>query len=326
MTDDPDPYGDLPYVERLPVLGVPTVFASDDAAVTAAIRAAYGHWRPYAVSDPAAPDDRADPVVRIAVRPGSRAHAGGTGPALRVTAPGRLVLRAAGVAGWADAARGVSIAVVAPSVVAQGDRFLDEVLEPLTLFLLGHRDRQPIHAAAIVRGDTAILLAGPSGAGKSTLTYAASRHGFSVLADEPVYVQLRPRLRVWGRRARLHLPPEARQLFPELMGIEPMRLPTGKTKLVIDAGEGPRSAERACLCVLRRDPDRVARLEPLATEAAVLALTASLDPGYDLFAATIGERVRRVAEGGAWSLAVSPDPRDALPLLHEVAAAMEPVP
>lgn len=306
---------------RLPVLGVRTLFVSEDPAAIAAIRDAYGAWSAY--DDIDSPLDGEDPVVRIEVRAGPDVPEPGPGPAHRLPEPTRLVVAAPGVAGEADAARGTSHAVIAGEVLGDRERLVHEVLDPLTLFLLGRRDRQPVHAAAIVRGGTALLLAGPSGTGKSTLTYAASRHGFSVLADEPVYVQLRPRLRVWGRRPRVHLPPDARMLFPELAAVEPRPLPTGKTKLVLDLDEGPRCADRAVLCLLSRQPGGSAGIETVDPEAAVRTLTARLDPGFDLFADSIGERIARVAAAGAWVVHLTDDPRDALPLLDDVVAAAE---
>jgi hypothetical protein len=165
----------------------------------------------------------------------------------------------------------------------------------------------------------AILLAGPSGAGKSTLAYAAVRDGFAVLADEPVYVQMRPGLRVWGRRGRLHLATDAVDHFPELAALSPRRLVTGKTKIVVDGSPHVPYAERAVLCLIDTEPAPRAGLERLAPEQAVTALTASHDPGYALFADTIRARIVRVAEGGAWRLRRTRDPADVIPLLRGLA-------
>lgn len=318
MTDPLETRAGTDGMIRLPVLGVRTRFASEDGDAIAAIREAYGSWSRYAHL--AGPPDGEEPVVRIEVRPRADAPEPGPGPEHRLPEATRLVVAAPGIAGEADAARGTSHAVIAGDVLRDRERFVHEVLDPLTLFLLGRRDRQPVHAAGIVRSGTALLLAGPSGTGKSTLTYAASRHGFSVLADEPVYVQLRPQLRVWGRRPRVHLPPDARMLFPELAAVEPRRLPTGKTKLVLDLDDGPRCADRAVLCLLTRQPGGSAGIEAVDPESAIRTLTARLDPGFDLFADSIGERIARVAAGGAWVVRLTDDPRDALPLLDDIAA------
>lgn len=312
------------YEERLPVLGVWTTFLADDPNVADAVRVAYGDWSAYAhlAEAPTARGVR-EPVVRIEVdSAGAPAHPE-TAAALLLPTPTHMVIATPDAAGFANAKRGESEAVIRPELAADPERLLTQVIDPLTLFLLCRRDRQPVHAAAIVRGGVAIVLAGPSGVGKSTLTYAASRHGFTVLADEPVYVQLEPRLRVWGRRARVHLTPDTERFFPEIRSEQPRRLGTGKIKRVMDTGDGPRCADRACLCVVRRGPTGGPRLEPLDVGSAVRILTERLDPGFDLYADTIGERIAAVAEGGAWTLTLSNDPYAAIPLLDRVAAIQE---
>jgi hypothetical protein len=63
-------------------------------------------------------------------------------------------------------------------------------------------------------------------------------------------------------------------------------------------------------------------LERVTTGEAVERLARDLDPGFDLYADTIGERVRKVAERGAWRLSLGDSPIDAIPLLEEVEAAL----
>lgn len=346
----------FPHVVRLPVLGVETTFATNASEVLELVKEAWGRWEALR----GVPDlvSSSDAVVRIMVgsrRSGTDVHAPaddrsdrprapsappdaevGSWPRAWVTNAHTMRVDGAGGSGVADSRRLESLAHVTPELVSRRDEFVEGWLEPLTLFLLGALDRQPLHAAAVLGSPqfpgteheaagakpTALLLAGPSGAGKSTLTYAAWRSGrFAVLADEPVYVQLEPRVRVWGRRARIHLSVDARAWFPELHGVAPARLPTGKTKIVVDAaGEPSPYAERAGLCLLARGSGDRPRLEPVTVERAVAELTAILDPGYDLFRDTIGERVARVAEGGAWRLCLTDDPGAALPLLEEAVA------
>ena len=48
----------------------------------------------------------------------------------------------------------------------------------------------PLHAAAVVAGDHTLLLTGASGTGKSTMSYACAAAGFSVLAEDTVFVDL----------------------------------------------------------------------------------------------------------------------------------------
>ncbi len=316
-----------PFEVRLPVLGIMTTFASDSAAVRDAIAEAYGRWSELPASVVTDSATRVCVLVNDASagRPEAADPAvpaeGAWAPRYRIDADGRLVVDADGAIGLADAARNESVAYVSRALAHEPTAVVEHVVEPLTLFLLGVQDRQPLHAGAIARGGVGLLLAGPSGSGKSSLAYAARRAGFDTLADEPVYIQSRSELRVWGRRDRLHLPVESREHFPELRDLEPQPLPTGKRKIVIpETGGAVRYTETAGICLLVRDEHSAPDLEAMAVDAVVEALTRELDPGYDLFGATIGESIARVAEGGAWALRWSGGPQRAIPLLERAIA------
>lgn len=311
-----------PHVIELPVLGVTTTFSTNAPELLEVVRETYGAWDTIAgIGDLAS---RSTASVRIVLDDHLALSRKLSGYSHRVPDTTRLIVISDGGVGVADTLRLESIGYVTSSLLSRRSELIDGLLEPLTLFLLGAEDRQPIHAAGVARGDVGILLEGPSGTGKSTLAYAASHTGFSVLADEPVYVQLRPRLRVWGRSPRIHLPVEARSYFPELRDIAPARLPSGKTKIVIRPEQWePRSATRIGICLLRRGGGGAASLERVPPGRVVSALLDRLEPGYDIYADSIPERIAAVAENGAWSLTLGPDPHDALPLLDEVAAALE---
>jgi hypothetical protein len=334
MSHHPDRDVPCPFAVRLPVLGVTTTFLTNAREVQDLVERVYGAWAE--LDDVPGLVSPSDATVRIVVDgPAGRAAAASASAAEgaadpypsfrhRVIDVRYLRVEAPGGEGSADALLGRSIARVDAALVATGAPFVEGMLEPLTLFLLGALDRQPVHASAVVRDGTAILLAGPSGAGKSTLAHAARQAGFAPLADEPVYVQLDPRLRVWGRRSRLHLAAEARAHFPGLHEVEPVRLATGKTKVVVPGGAGdPRWAERAGICVLRRGGAERTELRRMTPAEVVIELTERLDPGFDVYTDTIGERIARIAERGAWSLHWSGGPEGALPLLDRVAAALE---
>src|SRR5690606_18579049 len=140
--------------------------------------------------------------------------------------------------------------------------------------------------------DAVLLLAGPSGAGKSTLAYAAARAGLGVLAEDVVYVQRAPRLRVWGGSPFLHLSAESVRFFPELATAGTVQLANGKTKIVIDLGQSGRSvrpsADRAGVCLLRRGgvSESAPVLRALSPEEVASALGAGIEPGFDLFTDT----------------------------------------
>lgn len=312
--------GEWPYRIELPVLGVPVDFGTDSAAALGAIRAAYEGWL-------SVPD-----AVRSSVRPGPRvglfaADARVPGPSEplapdhRLPAPHRLVVASPLVHGVADTRRLAAIGYVAERLLSRPAELAEGVLDPLTLFLVGACDRQPLHAAAVARDGVAILLEGPSGTGKSTLTYAASRLGFRPLADEAVYVQVDPVLRIWGRRARIHLRPEARAHFAELADAAAVEVAPGKARVVVPPSErDPRFAERAGICLLERGSR--ASLERASPERVRDTVARHMSAGFDLYAASVPERARRIAERGAWVLTLSDDPAAGAALLEDVAAEL----
>lgn len=242
------------------------------------------------------------------------------GPCARVEVSGsRLHLRCDGVSGVADAVRGRARVRVADSVLADEAFLGRNVLDTLLLFLVTARDRQPVHAAGVLLGGGAWVLAAASGTGKSTLAFAAHRAGLTVLSDDAVYLQTRPRLRVWGLRRPVALPADAAAFFPELRGLTPLRRPDGREKVLAPLGgavpAGGWSAPPAGLCLLTRDGGSTGGAERLDPEAAVAALVSSLQPGFDRFAATLGAPLLALARRGAWRLALPPDPSAAVRLL-----------
>jgi hypothetical protein len=198
----------------------------------------------------------------------------------------------------------------------------------LTFFLVSFEDRAPFHAAALRRGATALLLAGPSGMGKSTLAYAASRRGAGLFAEDYVWVQQRPRFRLWGRPRGFHLPVEAARFFPELAGRAPAILANGKAKIAVPVPRPGRAeaawVDRAAVCVLGRARG-APRLSRLTARATARLLAAEMTAGFDIFADVVGPLVRHCCRHGGWKLWLSRDPREAVPLvqrlLEEVAEA-----
>ena len=300
----------------LPVLGLSLRVESNSPRVIAAAREAFG--APYD-DEPARPDAR----IRINVRPG---RAGDAGPVSHGVPRGELLLLSSGGChGYADTLLGEAVAEVGEGLVDDREHFRCGVLEALALFMLARRDRDPLHAAAVVRGGTALLLAAPSGVGKSTLVYAAARAGLQVLSEDAVFLQLDP-FRVWGMPRFIHLTPASVRFFPELEGVRPKLLANGKTKLALDLRERAPAApalvaERAGVCLLARgDEPGIARL---GADEVVEALTAAPEPGFDLYARSVGARIRHAAAAGAWRMTLPPHPSDAVPLLHRMLDALE---
>ena len=291
----------------LVLMDIPTRFEADRPELLDAALATCAAW-PRADR---ARSDAGSAGIRIALRLGNGEVAGGA-PEVRV-AGGRLVLEGPGVRGEADAGRREAVCTVPPQLLADPGRLAAEVVDTLVLFLLTRAGRVPLHAAGVVVGDTAVVLAGRSGSGKSTLALAALRAGLRVLSDDALYVQLEPALRVWGFPRPIHLLPDA-AADPD--GV--LRLRGGRWKVAVPPGEwaGEPVAERAVLCLLERG--RAVALEPIAADAAVEAVAASLEPGFDHFRAEVSAAARALAARAAWRLTLSPDPAEAIAVLRGV--------
>jgi hypothetical protein len=198
------------------------------------------------------------------------------------------------------------------------------LLEAATLFLLTQLDRIPFHAAGLVRGDAALLLAGRSGVGKSTLAWAAlqSDAGFSMLAEDCVYIQTEPESRIWGWPGFFHLAPEAAAFFDEIRAHEPFIMASGKRKIALEARDNTSSLAKrhwvgtATVCLIERSGGPP-RLEPLDSHEAECRLFTAIEEGFDLFADRLPAAVHPFLVPHAWRLDPGPDPARAVPLLLE---------
>jgi hypothetical protein len=240
----------------------------------------------------------------------------------------RTIITTAGSIALTDPARARADAWVTDAFVADAAHFRYGLLEALTLALLTHGDRMPLHAAALARGGRAVLLAGPSGVGKSTRTWTAARAGWAVLAEDVVYVQTRPALRVWGLPGHLHLPPDVAARHPELRSTPAVRLANGKTKVAIDAGEMGAlpplpSSDDVVVCVLTRAGGEPS-LERLSAEEAARLLEND-EGGFDVFATSIRPALVELTRGGGWRLNLGDDPLAALPLIERALESAQPL-
>jgi hypothetical protein len=190
----------------------------------------------------------------------------------------------------------------------------------MVLVLAGTRDRIPLHGAMIARGSRAVILAGPTGRGKSTVAYQALRRGWQVLADDGVYIQSTPTLRVWARPSALLLPDDAPRRFPELQGQEPTRQASGKLKIPVSTGltAPPEPVIHPLVCVLERG--RTARLDRLSAEELVSALGSDREAGLAPYGTEPARVARMLADPGGWRLTLSDDPNDAVTLLEGIVA------
>jgi hypothetical protein len=314
-------YRDVPLRHRttIPVLGIPVHFLSNAPAVIALCEEAFGGWRtldgvPELVEGP-------EVTVRLAVHPGAEGEAEHAEIFYRHIGNHRILIGSQGSVAFSDPMARTGVGYFTPQLVADRQQFRYAFLEALTLSILTRQDRQPFHAAAIVRDGAAVVISGPSGTGKSTLAYAAARAGMHVLGEDTVYLQSDPRFRVWGLPGYLHVPLDAAGRFPELRGAVPTLLANGKMKLAVDLrarGALPELpvVERAVLCLLRRgEGTRLVVLEP---EGAADELMRSVEPGFDLFADTIRGPIVQLGSQGVWRLELAEDPMEALPLLDRL--------
>jgi hypothetical protein len=306
----------------VPILGIPVTFETNDDAVLLAIADAFSAWHIVEHVPQLLSEERVS--IRITLEAESEGNAAHAPVTYRIPDDERVIISTPGSLAIADIARRNAVAWVSRALLSDSAHFRYCMLESMTLAVLTRLDRQPVHAAALTRQNTGLLLAGPSGTGKSTLMYAAAKHGFKVLAEDMVYVQLRPRLRVWGLPGHIHLLASARRHFPELQEKLPTLLANGKRKIAIsvrslDALPEMPVAPRAGLCIVTRSGAGPS-LETLSGETLEEIMTDKLEPGFDLFADTIGEAIHALARYGGWRLNLGNDPRDALPLLEEMVA------
>jgi len=347
-----DPLGHTAPLDQrasFPLLGLPLEIRSNSAAVIAAAERSFGHWRqleaqliaptdplivnivvhpPTIGSQPAAVDHRQlklstqDPVLEPFVAAQGKLREGSELKAQFIQRVHGDCFIASSGANLLTARmdHGQALGFVTPALLVDDVHFRYHVLECLALLLASWRDRTPIHAAAVMHSGRAALLVGPSAIGKSTLCYACARAGFSLLAEDVVYVSLRDRPRLWGNPWRIHLLPDAPRLFPELADLSPRMLANGKRKLAIDvAGLGRAQphchADSAVVCLVRRSHGQPSALAPIDPRAAVVALSRDLEAGFDLHSGA-----RAVAEAltqcGAYQLDLGDDLEGAVELLR----------
>jgi len=304
-----------PWHVAINVLGVPVEFASNSESMRNAIRSSFGRWS-HCRRDPNAPQVRARFYVH------DRTEGAGRGAVTyRMPDDRRVLIHTPGSLALCDPDRAEIVAYVSPDLLEDRDHFRYTMLEAATFAVVTRFDRQPFHAAALVRGDAVLLLHGPSGAGKSTLSYAALRSGIRILAEDMVYLQARPRLRVWGAPSAVHLPVEARSLFPELASLHTVLLANGKEKIAVPIAAEHAAAtipyERAGLCMIAGRTHEPT-LERVTRDDVIAAVAQQREDGFDLFEETIRAPVAALAGAGGWKLTTSHDPAAALPLLHSM--------
>jgi hypothetical protein len=303
----------LDYGAVLPVLGVDTEFLTNSRDVLEVVEEAFGAWRRV---DRRMVKSGFRLTVNVVVTDGGESTDDHVPVQHFWLDAERLIAHSSGNVGITNPPLRESTAYVRRALIANRDQFRVAMLEALTFALLAQFDRHPLHAAAVARDNRAVLLVGESGAGKSTLAYLAARAGLSVLAEDHVWIQLEPALRVWGGAGRIRLDAESAQYFSELAPFSDTTTIGGKTKLSVEVSSPSLVADEAMVCLLSRGAS--ARLERVDAAEITAALSRNLAPGFDRSPERHERVVRTLAARGGWRLELSPSPHDALPLLEQM--------
>jgi hypothetical protein len=285
-------------VLRFAALGIPVAIIADDSALLSAATANFAGL----VSSP----DAADPAIVIRLHWNEFATAG-VGFAVSVEGS-CLTIEGEGILGRADALARTAECSISRAFGADREA-LAEIGETLLLFLLTRAGRIPIHASAIMIGDTALLLAGSSGSGKSSLALAALRQGLEVLSEDTVYVELGPAVKIWSWPGAIHvLPADAPA------GGFATRIRGGRTKSAVPRAAGRAFAESAALVAIV--PGAKLDLQP-AQRVELVARLSPTEPGFALLRPEIGLALAALAAEGGWRLTLNSNADQAISLLRE---------
>jgi hypothetical protein len=138
---------------------------------------------------------------------------------------------------------------------------------PALAMLVGSRGYFAIHASGVALNGIGVALHGPEGAGKTTLAVACARGGLDVFAEDGVFVRAGPRgLEFWGMPWVQRMVTDARELYPELAGIDPRRQPNAELKIEVDLeshypGRTRPNAHPAAVVILDRSGNGATRTE-----------------------------------------------------------------
>jgi hypothetical protein len=168
----------------------------------------------------------------------------------------------------ANLATGKAVGCFSPATLTNPAFFRWHFLELAFLLMLEWRGWMGIHAAALAKNGRAVLLRAQSGGGKTTLAYACvTRGSFQALAEDVVWLDGQDNL-WWGMPWSFHLLPDAKKLFPELAGYEPVLQTNGEMKLEVNLeniqrGSTTVSAQPMAVVLVERLPGEKSRLEPI---------------------------------------------------------------
>ncbi len=299
---------------RLKPMGYTLLVSSNSSAIIDTARTAFGRF-----GEPVA-DAPVDFTFRMFAHNQSTGKSPGTP---RFRRDGNLLHQSAGYDNTlaADLAAGAAFGYLSQAVV-QNVSFLRRHFLELALFqMLETRGWMGVHAAAPAKNGQAILLRAPAGGGKSTLTFAGLRSGFQLLSEEVTWIA--PGGDVWwGIPWWLHLLPDARHLFPELAGFEPVLQANGEMKLEVDVeqirpGSTIFTAQPGPLVFLERTPDGTSQLEQI-DEAAARKLWPAAQTGLESQLAHHSAHINRLLQRPVFRLTAGDDIQANLNLLESL--------
>lgn len=197
---------------------------------------------------------------------------------------------------------------VSEATAASHLHFRMHFLEAMTYSLLAQTYAVPMHAAAVMRGNSGFLLCGPSGAGKSTLSYACARAGWTFISDDATWLPADCEGRtIIGTPRHARFRDDAPRLFPELAQYAAAQRPNGKMTIEAVTAELPaiRTAQRCRIdhmVLLDRRAGAAGRIIEICPADVIDRILAD-SPSYGAAAREMYERtLARLLGASAWKL------------------------
>lgn len=138
---------------------------------------------------------------------------------------------------------GSAMGFVSETIASNPDYLRTSIVQPTFLQIAQAQTLVAVHSACLALNGRAVMLRGESGTGKSTLAYAAIRRGYSLIAEDVIFVRSRSGqtqgrispddIELHGLPWTIHLLPDAGSLFPELAHVPVIERPDGRVKLRI---------------------------------------------------------------------------------------------
>jgi hypothetical protein len=148
---------------------------------------------------------------------------------------------------------------------------------------------------------------------------ACARRGFGVFAEDAVFVRVRPSgLELWGLPWTQRLLPDARDLFPELAGVEARPQANGESKVEVDLdvvypGRAVPSAKPGPIVLIERGTAGGTRIEALDPSEEAIEVLWPWDEGWT---ADHERGAELLGAGGLYRLHMNGTPDEAVDALE----------